>query len=189
MCWEVTALTIETVRLTLIPLAARQLTLWLDDMTALEEELNCRYRAEPLEGPFLAIVKGQLPIVLRDEGHYLYHTFWLLVRKTDRVVVGSAAFKDVPNADGAVEIGYGLGKAFERRGYMTEAVRAMCRWGLSQPDVKYVIAETERGNLVSQRVLERCSFVLYKEDDTLWWRIAADGAAPMLHGVDDRLTR
>ena len=34
--------------------------------------------------------------------------------KTDRIVVGSADFKGLPNAQGEVEIGYGLGKEFEQ---------------------------------------------------------------------------
>ena len=50
------------------------------------------------------------------------------IRKSDNVVVGSADFKNVPDEKGQVEIGYGLGKAFEHEGYMTEAVRAMCSW-------------------------------------------------------------
>ncbi|MEY8298927.1 MAG: GNAT family N-acetyltransferase [Emergencia timonensis] len=50
-----------------------------------------------------------------------------MVRKSDRVVIGSADFKDIPNEAQEVEIGYGLGKDFEHNGYMTEAVQAMCK--------------------------------------------------------------
>lgn len=78
-----------------------------------------------MEGFFLEIVKGQLISTESDEENYLYHSFWLLIRKSDRIAVGSADFKDVPNKDGEVEIGYGLGKQFEHNGYMTEAIQAM----------------------------------------------------------------
>lgn len=62
-----------------------------------------------------------------EPGIYVWHSFWLLIHKKDRVVVGSAELKDVPNANKEIEIGYGLGKAYEHNEYMSEAVETMCR--------------------------------------------------------------
>lgn len=164
-------MTIQTKRLELIPLTARQLALWAEELPALEKELGITYEAEPLVGAFLDIVWGQVTMTQQDEDNYLYHTFWLLVRGEDRVVVGSADFKAPPNERGEVEIGYGLGKQHEGHGYMTEAVNAMCAWARQQPEVSGVIAETERDNPASQRLLERCGFALYKNDTSQWWRL------------------
>ncbi|WP_341398813.1 GNAT family N-acetyltransferase [Clostridium cadaveris] len=58
-------------------------------------------------------------------------------------MVGAADFKDIPNQNGEVEIGYGLGKEFEHNGYMTEAVKAMCELALKQEGVRNIIAETD----------------------------------------------
>lgn len=99
------------------------------------------------------------------------YAFWLILRKNDRVIVGSADFKGIPDERGAVEIGYGLGKAFEHNGYMTEAVKSMCDWALRQSGVVAVIAETDRDGLASQRILEQCGFDKYDERDTIWWRL------------------
>jgi RimJ/RimL family protein N-acetyltransferase len=162
---------IETDRLYLIPLTANQLKLWIEDIPTLEKELNCTYCAEPMEGIFLDIVKEQFEITVEDETNYLYHSFWFLVRKIDRIVVGSADFKGLPNMDGEVEIGYGLGKEFEHNGYMTEAVKAMCQWAMKQGKIKYIIAETDIDGIPSQRILERCGFKQYKQGDTLWWKL------------------
>lgn len=82
----------------------------------------------------------------------------------------SGDFKDRPDADGLVEIGYGLGKEYEHRGYMTEAVKAMCSWALKTGKVRQIVAETENDNLPSQQVLKRCGFVEYKRDETCWWK-------------------
>ncbi len=163
---------IETERLILFPLTSRQVRLWVDDVSALENELRCSYRAEPAEGVFGEIVRGQADKIAGDEAKYRLQTFWFIIRKSDNVVVGSACFKDVPNENGEVEIGYGLGKAFERSGYMTEAVRAMCGWALRQQGVLHVIAETEKDGPASHAVLRRCGFSLYDERDTLWWRVS-----------------
>jgi len=169
-----TNMIIETDRLYIQPLSAHQLRLWVEDPASLERELDCRYCAEPMEGMFLDIVKGQLEITEKDEVNYLYHTFWFLIRKSDRIVIGSADFKDAPNDDNEVEIGYGLGKDFEHNGYMTEAVQAMCNWAMAQDNVSHVIAETDIDSPQSQNILKRCGFVQYKQDATLWWRLQAN---------------
>lgn len=162
---------LQTRRLTLIPLTARQLSLWCDDISALEAELDCSYQATPMTGFFQEIVRAQLIATQADSGNYCWHSFWLLLRKSDRVVVGSADFKDVPGADGAVEIGYGLGAAFEGHGYMTEAVRAMTAWALAQEHVRHVTAETDLDGFASQRILTHCGFAEQSRNDTVWWKL------------------
>ena len=116
---------IDTERLELVALLPQQLKLLTTNIEKLEEELDAKYKAEPMEGFFLDIVKGQVEATEKDSENYFWHSFWLLIRKSDRVIVGSADFKDIPNKDCEVEIGYGLGKDFEHNGYMTEAVMAM----------------------------------------------------------------
>lgn len=162
---------INTQRLEITPLNPRQLKLWAADISSLENELACSYQAEPLTGSFLDIVEGQVKITEKDPENYLWHSFWLLIRKNDRVVVGSFDFKDIPNSAGEVEIGYGLGKKFEHNGYMTEAVKAVCGWTLGQNNIAYIIAETERGGIASQKILMRCGFEKYKQAETIWWRL------------------
>lgn len=162
---------IETERLELIPLRHEYLRLWVENISELEKKLVCFYKAEPIEGLFLDIVKGQLEKTVKDSEHYYWHSFWFLIRKSDRIVVGSADFKGLPNSDGEVEIGYGLGKKYEHNGYMTEAVMAMCHWALRQDGVTRVIAETELEGTASQKILERCGFVKYRQGNTLWWRL------------------
>jgi ribosomal-protein-alanine N-acetyltransferase len=159
-----------TERLELLPLTAPQLRLWAEELPTLEREMHLTYQAEPMTGFFREIVREQLTATEQDPENYCWHSFWLLLRKTDRVVVGSADFKDVPSEAGEVEIGYGLGKAFEHQGYMTEAVEAMCTWALAQAGVSHVIAETDVDGYASQRILRRCGFSQYSSGDTLWWR-------------------
>ncbi|MEG1870133.1 MAG: GNAT family N-acetyltransferase, partial [Oscillospiraceae bacterium] len=156
----------RTERLELVPLTVQQLKLWVQDMPALEKELHCYYKAEPMEGFFLDIVKKQLEAAENDEVNYIWHSFWFLIRKQDRVVVGLADFKDVPNESGEVEIGYGLGKEFEHNGYITEAVKMICNFALQHKNVSHIIAETDLNGLASQHILQRCGFKEYKHDTT-----------------------
>lgn len=151
------------------PLTANELYLLVHDTKALEHSLGVSYQAEPIEGILKEIFDGQIIHTEKDALHYYWHTFWLLIRKKDRVVVGSADFKDLPDQNGNVEIGYGLGKQFEGNGYMTEAVEAMCTWALSEQGVSHVTAETELDGIRSQHVLKRCGFKPWYTKDTAWW--------------------
>lgn len=162
---------LKTERLELVPLLPYQLRLWTEDIPSLEKDLKCSYLGEPMEGLFLEIVKGQLEKTEKNPDDYLWHSFWFLVRKSDRVVIGSADFKDIPNAAQEVEIGYKLGKDFEHNGYMTEAVPAMCKWALEQENVSHIIAETDIDGFASQHILQRCGFVEKKREETIWWRL------------------
>ena len=162
---------LETDRLYILPLKAYQLKLLAEDISSLEKELNCKYCAEPLEGEFLDIINCQVKITEKDETNYLFHSFWLIVRKSDRIVVGSMCFKGIPNENHEVEIGYGLGKNFEQKGYMTETIQAMCTWALEQENISHVVAETETDNPQSENVLKRCGFMQYKQDKSKWWKL------------------
>lgn len=70
-----------------------------------------------------------------------------------------------------MEIRYAMGKDYRRRGYMTEAVKAICCWALEQPEVAHITAETDLVSYPSQRILERLGFQKYREEETLWWRL------------------
>ena len=162
---------IETERLNIIALTPEQLELWTDNIKELEKEMMCSYKAEPMEGLFREIVRGQVEKVQKDPDNYLWYTFWFIVKKSEHCVVGSIDFKNVPNSNGEVEIGYGLGRDFEHNGYMTETVQAFCNWALRQDRVKHIIAETDIDGVSSQKILIRCGFKEYARNDTVWWRL------------------
>ena len=162
---------LESERLEIIPLNLHQLELWVSDMDTFEKELNCTYKGQPLVGFILDHVLEQIEAIKNDEPNYLFYTTWLIILKANRSAVGSAAFKGIPNLHEEIEIGYGLGEEFEHNGYMTEAVKEVCKWGLSEEKVKHIIAETDLDGYASQRILERNGFERYQFEDSSWWRL------------------
>ena len=82
---------------------------------------------------------------------------WIIERK-DGTPVGDLCFKGL-NDDGSVEVGYGIEERYWGQGFATEAVEATVDWAFVQPGVGRVEAETDPGNLASQRVLQKCGFV------------------------------
>lgn len=162
---------INTKRLELMPLSLEQLKLMRKSIKQLELELNVTYKGEALEGFILEYLDHQIRIITETPQSCMYTAFWLITRKSDRVVVGSASFKGMPDEKGEIEIGYGLAKEFEHNGYMAEAVGKMCEWGLSQVGVKHIIAETDVDGYGSQRVLERNGFSRYGFGESSWYRL------------------
>lgn len=48
----------------------------------------------------------------------------------------------------------------------------MCEWALKQPSVIKIVAETEKENVPSQRVLKKCNMKIYKEiEECYWWEL------------------
>ena len=88
--------------------------------------------------------------------------------------VGQCGFKGPPDADGAVEIAYGVASEHESKGYATEAARALLAYALSVDQVKLVRAHTLPASNASKRVLAKCGFQFVGEindpEDGLVWR-------------------
>lgn len=162
---------LETERLYLVALTAPQLTLWLEEASGLEQQLQCRYCGQPLEGFFRRIVSGQLPLVQQAGRMYVWRTFWWIVRKKDGMVVGTIDFKNPPNDREETEIGYGLGETQRGKGYITETAQTLCAWAMEQPGVRCILAETEPTNKASQNVLSRCGFARFRSGGNDWWKL------------------
>ena len=94
---------------------------------------------------------------LNDPNAWEWHAVWIIELK-DGTRVGDLSFKGL-DPSGVAEIGYGISKEYQNRGYATEAVAAALDWAFDRPDVAAIEAETEPENAASQRVLEKCGFV------------------------------
>jgi RimJ/RimL family protein N-acetyltransferase len=164
-------LKIKTERLIIYLLKPSQLDTLVEDINSFEKENNIKYRGEVIEGLFKKFVYDQLETSKKDIDNYCWSSLWLLTQKENNTAVGSISFKGSPNNEGEVEIGYGLGKDFEHKGYMTEGVKAVCDWALKQSNVFQITAETDADNIPSQRILQRCGFEKIKEKDTILWRL------------------
>jgi RimJ/RimL family protein N-acetyltransferase len=73
----------------------------------------------------------------------------------------------------AAEIGYTVAPGFQRLGYATDAVRAMCDWMLGPRALARVIATIDASNLPSLLVIERSGFVRIAAVETKHAGVAA----------------
>lgn len=80
---------------------------------------------------------------------------WLFCR--DGVVIGDGGFHGPPK-DGRLQIGYSIVPEHRRRGYATQAVKALCGWA-AQRGARSILAHCDLDNPASARVLEKCGFI------------------------------
>jgi [ribosomal protein S5]-alanine N-acetyltransferase len=95
-------------------------------------------------------------------------------------VIGSVGFKGPPDADGTVEVAYGIVPDFRGNGYATEAASAAVEFAFATGRVSVVRAHTLPTPNASTRVLAKCGFqhvgeVVDPEDGLVWrWERRAE---------------
>lgn len=164
---------IETKRLTIKPLTYNQLLKYTACDNSLELELNLKKSTRSISPELKeAFEQTILPNVADETKNYLFSTLWTAISKADSCMVGDLCIIGQPNEDGEIEIGYGTYDAFQNRGYMSEMVGGMVEWAKTQPNVKAIIASTEKENIASFRVLEKNNFIENGETETLkFWKL------------------
>ncbi len=111
-------------------------------------------------------------LALNNEKDRLWFRLWRFISVQDNKKVGGVLFKGAPNENGEVEIGYGIDDEYQCQGYATEAIKETIKWALEQEGVLSVIAETEKDNIPSQKVLQKIGMIKYAESDTAFlWRM------------------
>ena len=82
-----------------------------------------------------------------------------------RRVLGSVIFHGRPDAQGMVEVAYGIERHSQGQGVASEALAAQVQWALAQAGVRSVRATTPPWHAGSRRVLEKCGFTHVGEDE------------------------
>lgn len=90
-----------------------------------------------------------------------------LVPRAHGLTVGTAGFFGPPDESGEVTIGYGMIEPERGRGYGTEAVAALLAVCRAHGGVSVVNADTDPGNIASQRVLAKNGFEHVRSTDKL----------------------
>ena len=162
---------INTERLRLIPLSVENLRLLIDDPKKMEIRFSLIESDRFLSSELKQAMEIRLSKLLGDEENYIWYTNWLIVSKDKNCSVGGIMLKGLPNEKDEVVIGYYTLPEYQGNGYMTETIYHMKNWLLNNSDVIYVIADTEKDNIPSHRVLEKSGAEIYKETDELYfWR-------------------
>lgn len=147
--------TIETERLTLRRFtyedADDMLKYWISD-----EKVQALY-GEPAYKTKAAV----LTLLDKYIGGYERENYyrWAIVLKATGECIGQIACFLVDDKNHFVEIEYCVGTLFQKRGYMTEAVKAVISFGFERIHLHKIQVSHKAGNISSKRVIEKCGFV------------------------------
>lgn len=111
-------------------------------------------------------ISTHLEQLIRDPS-LLYWGSWIVVRKSDDLVIGDIGFKGKPDGNKMVEVGYGFLEKYWNNGYATEAMSALIQWAFDTTKVKKVKAETMQDNCGSIRVLEKLGMKKIEYTETI----------------------
>ena len=80
---------------------------------------------------------------------------WGIEHKADRKLIGTCGFASWITYHHRAEIGYALARSYWSQGHMTEAVRAVLRYGFDEMQLNRIEARCKLENIGSARVLEK----------------------------------
>jgi RimJ/RimL family protein N-acetyltransferase len=156
---------ISTARLDLVPATPAALQAALDSTATLAAHLQAvvpsGWPPEYLDAPALQFTLDRLSERPHEDAWWMY--FILLRGERPRTLVGVAGYKGPPTPERTVEIGYGIVPEQRRRGYATEAARALIARAFDIPAIDRVLAETLPELEPSIGVLHKCGFRLMGE--------------------------
>jgi ribosomal-protein-alanine N-acetyltransferase len=163
---------IESTRLKLIPLTQQLLRLCQVSRPAMEQSLGINISAMQIDPEYQieiqdALVQFWLPKTREYPKKYQWYTNWEIVDKAANTSVGGIGFVGHADENGIVEMGYMIDQQQQRKGYATEAIRAMVDWAFQDAVVEAVVAKTAPGNFPSQKVLLKNGFVQIAGTETL----------------------
>ncbi len=146
--------TIETERLVLrrfeIKDSKSMMNNWISD-----EKVQFEY-GEPVyktEVEVLELLNKYISLY-EDDNYYR----WAIIEKDSGEVIGQIAFYLVDRRNHFAEIEYCIGVQYQRKGYATEATKAVIKYGFEMIELHKVQICARTANIKSQGVIKKCGF-------------------------------
>jgi ribosomal-protein-alanine N-acetyltransferase len=165
---------LETLRLTLLPAAPEHLLALIDRSERFQQLVGLRL-ADGLHGFYASsdVSPKWLAALRASTGPDPWRHGFFVVHRESQCVIGSAGFKGPPDSAGMVEIAYGIVPDFQGQGYATEAATALVAHAFASGQVLQARAHTLPESNASTHVLRKCGFefigtVVDPEDGSVW---------------------
>ena len=107
-------------------------------------------------------IKYRAPII-KTNPELAKYLLRVAVLKSDPIIIASAGFHNGPDANGMIEIGFGVDKTYRGRGYGQEILHGMWSWVVENPEIKTLRYTVSPNNLVSLKIIKKLNFELVGE--------------------------
>ena len=102
-------------------------------------------------------IKYRLPRI-RQNPEYAKYLLRVAVLKDNPIIIASTGFHDAPDSNGMIEIGFGVDKKYQGRGFGQELLHGMWSWVVNNPQVKTLRYTVSPDNLISQHIIKKQGF-------------------------------
>lgn len=101
--------------------------------------------------------------------------FWVIEAKQSNYLIGTIGLRHFEVDENYAEVGYELHPDFQERGFMSEALQEVLKFGFNNLNLKTIEAFTHKNNMASIALLEKHQFVFQPErkcnsveDNRIW---------------------
>ena len=102
-------------------------------------------------------IKYRLPRIKKNP-EYAKYLLRVAVLKDNPIIIASAGFHNAPDSDGMIEIGFGVDKKYQGRGFGQEILHGMWNWVANDSLVKTLRYTVSPENLISQHIIKKLGF-------------------------------
>jgi RimJ/RimL family protein N-acetyltransferase len=78
-------------------------------------------------------------------------------------IIGSSGFHNLPDANGIIEIGFGVDPIFQNKGYGKQLLHGMWNWVVKEPRVTTLRYTVSPSNVISKQIIQKLEFKLVGE--------------------------
>ncbi len=153
---------IITERLGLLPLEHEHLLLYKNNPAELAKRLNLNYEPSQNDPATEVDLKEAIEFWISNtathRAHFEWFTNWQIISLEKNIVIGGIGFAGLPDVEGKTMVGYGLDVRYHGKGFASEALQALCKWGFSHPMLLAIVADTPAQHMASQKVLIKNGF-------------------------------
>ncbi len=159
---------IATDRLIIIPMTYSMVCTVLSGRTEEYEKLGVKFNGKwPLQDTLdiLHFIKDKM-----KKNDVEGFDVWMVVKKEGMTVIGDAGFKGAPNDNGEIEIGFGLIKEEQQKGYGYEVASSLIKWASQINTVKVIKADCLIDNIGSIKLLKKCGMnEIQRDNEFIYW--------------------
>lgn len=159
---------VTTPRLTLQALDIESLKLLSENRTKFAQHLGVNIPEHWPAPDLIEALPFFIGLIEQNPSAYMW-LVWITVETKAKNIVGGIGFKGSPDMQGTVEVGYDTAEMYRGLGLATEALQGITNWAFEQSQVRRVIAETDKSNFQSHRVLEKAGYLKSGENETIFF--------------------
>lgn len=150
-------------------LSKNQLALWLKSPQLLEEKLNIIIDHYPLDKKLKQIFNIKIDKMNNNNGNDHWFSYFVILYNNK--IIGTIGSKGKPDNNNSIEIGYGISKKYNNRGFATESIKCFKDEILKFYKLEKIIAKTDKNNIASQKVLLKNNFKLIEKGNYFLWQL------------------